>query len=88
MSYLRTHLDGIGEVLIDGTVLPADPDVGINKPYIDDLYIYKDGALLDDAAYYTITPEQFHKLEQELLKHIMEQGALARASQRGQLDEY
>lgn len=88
MSRFKTTLSFLGEIELDATLMPADPDVGYNHPYLDDIYIYQNGVEIPVADLDSITKEEWRRLERELMKHITEQAALARAYIRGQLDDY
>ena len=78
----------IGALDVEIHFMPADPDVGYNTPYIDEMYLYycgtnnriiaEDMAMLDD--------EEFRAIEKEYIRELQMQAAIAQAYNRGFID--
>lgn len=82
MSFLKTTIEGLGEVEVDAYISPADPDVGIPHAYIEEFYIYKDGEMVDFPDSFWKSDEAWAKLEQEYFNWVEELRAEAMIDRR------
>ena len=74
------YIEGIGAVEVEMLFKPADPAVGIMKPYVDEMYLYypHSDIMLSDEDFDSITDKEIDGLEQEYTAWLSEQAGLAR----------
>jgi hypothetical protein len=70
MSRLAVGYLGEEEIYIGYSLLPAEPDVGLKEPYVDDYWLEKFDGTIDTARMAELTVKDHEYITQRIADHI------------------